>query len=104
MPRGVYKRGPGRVKSEPPKAAPAVAHQPVVVASAIAQAEPQHSRAPEGIRKYTSRDVDVLTGDDLRAYARSAGVSPRDCAGLSEDRLRQNIKLVIQQTYELLTE
>jgi len=101
MPRGVYKRGPGRVINSPPPVAPA-APQPVVATAA--QAEPPHSRAPEGIRKYTSRDVDVLTGDDLRAYARGAGVSPRDCAGLTEDRLRQNIKLVIQQTHELLTE
>lgn len=70
----------------------------------VPNAAPAASRAPAGIRRYTSRDIDTLAGDELRAYARSVGVVPRDCAGLTEDRLRQNIKLVIQQTYELLSE
>jgi hypothetical protein len=100
MPRGVYDRG----QQKPAKAAAPAPIAPTPVAAPAAQADPVTSLAPEGIRKSASKDVESLSGDDLRAYARSVGVSPRNCAELTEDRLRQNVKLVIQQTYELLTE
>jgi hypothetical protein len=73
--------------------APAAAFVPTAV----------ESRAPRGIR-FGSRDVAALQGDELRTYARQVGVSQRDCAGLTEDRLRQNVRIVIANTFELLTE
>ncbi len=45
-----------------------------------------------------------MTGDDLRRYARKAGVTERDVMGLTEDRLRQNVKLVIQQHFDLIAD
>lgn len=51
-----------------------------------------------------SVDVDSLSGLKLRAYALHAGIQRIDVANLTEDRLRQNIKLFIANHFELLTE
>lgn len=51
-----------------------------------------------------SLDVDALSGEALKRYARRAGVGQRDVDGLTEDRLRQNVKLTIANHFELLTE
>lgn len=64
-----------------------------------AQAVPQDRRQPP-----RSVDIDSLSGDELRSYARRIGISPRDCEHLTEDRLRQNCKAFLQHHFELLTE
>lgn len=85
MPRGVKGSGP----SQAPKRATA----PVVAAA------PRQHEKPLG-----SVHIDSLSGDELKAYARRAGVLPRDVDNLTEDRLRQNTKLVIANHFELITE
>jgi hypothetical protein len=55
-------------------------------------------------RPLGSVDIDRLSGDELKAYAKRAGVSPRDIEFLTEDRLRQNTKLVIANHFELILE
>jgi hypothetical protein len=87
-----------KVAAKPaPRSAPSVDKPQQIDAAAVAPVI--DDRRPLG-----SVDVDSLSGDALRAYARRAGVSPRDVAGLTEDRLRQNTKLVIQTHFELLSE
>jgi hypothetical protein len=81
-------------RQQTPDAPPPAPSKPLEVAPQLAE-----DRRPLG-----SVEVDSLSGDALRAYAKRAGVSPRDVAGLSEDRLRQNTKLVIAYNFELLTE
>lgn len=51
-----------------------------------------------------SLNVDSLSGDELKAYARRAGVLPRDVDNLTEDRLRQNTKLVIANHFDLISD
>jgi hypothetical protein len=85
MPRGVKGSGP---KKQARQAPPVQAAAPV--------------EAPGAPLK--SVDIDLLSGEALRDYARKAGVSPRDCDHLTEDRLRQNTKLFIANHFELLTE
>ena len=80
-----------RVATDAPSTAPA---QPVAASEAH-----ESSWRPLG-----SVDVDSLAGDVLKAYARRAGVSPRDIDVLTEDRLRQNVKLAIANHFELLAE
>lgn len=63
-------------------------------------AEP--AAAPEGPAR--SVDIDGLSGEALRTYARRIGVSRRDCDGLTEDRLRQNCKAFLAHHFELITE
>lgn len=46
------------------------------------------------------KSVDAMTGDHLKDYARKIGISERDVIGLSEDRLRQNCKVRIFQSFE----
>ena len=44
--------------------------------------------------------VDSVGGDDLKAYARSIGISQRDVDHLTEARLRQNCKAKILDAME----
>lgn len=59
---------------------------------------------PGGWQPVASVDVDGLQGEALKAHARRVGVSKRDIEGLTEDRLRQNVKLFIANHFELLAE
>lgn len=68
-------------------------------ASAPAVSDDDYMRRP-----MESVNVDSLDGDDLKRYAKRAGISQRDIDGLTPDRLRQNIKLAIATHFELLTE
>ncbi len=76
-------------------------NQPIQVAQAPQAPAPVAAvdRRPLG-----SVNVDSLSGDELRNYGRRAGVRELDCQNLSEDRLRQNIKMFIANHFELLTE
>ena len=94
MPRGVKGSGKPRVRRQaaqrllPPTQEPAAA-KPV----------PLDLDGP-----LKSLDVDALAGDDLRRYARKAGVIERDVMGLTENRLRQNVKFAIQQHFDLIAD
>lgn len=94
MPRGVKGSGPA-AKSAP--AAQAVA--PAALPPQVDSQPPESSWKPLG-----SVNVDSLSGDALKQYARRAGVCTRDIDCLTEDRLRQNVKLAIANHFELLTE
>lgn len=96
MPRGVKGSGPAKA----PKKSPAVAQAKVAPPPAIEPvAVPRQHEKPLG-----SVHIDSLSGAELKAYARRAGVLPRDVENLTEDRLRQNTKLVIENHFELLSE
>lgn len=87
--------------------AKAVAKRPVAnkVAEPPSALTPKPDEAASDDRRpLGSVDVDSLSGEALRRYARRAGVLPRDVANLTEDRLRQNTKLVIANHFELLSE
>jgi len=111
MPRGVKGSGPAKkparksAKAKPaakPKLAVAQAPSPPLPPEAekpIVAAAPVAHERPLG-----SVDVDSLSGEALKAYARRAGVFPRDIDYLTEDRLRQNTKLTIADHFELLSE
>ncbi len=91
MPRGV--KGSGPAKSQPAKA-------PVgVITSASDLPDDSSSWKPLG-----SVDVNSLSGEALKAYAKRACIRPADIEFLTEDRLRQNIKIAIANHFELLTE
>jgi hypothetical protein len=96
MPRGVYKR------ESAPKAAPGA--QPVVQMTQVKQVAmpaglkpfaqlvaPEFLTQPNFFRNKRIA-VDAIDGAQLKAYARSLGITQRDVDGLSEDRLRQNCK------------
>ena len=89
MPRGVKGSGPAKRQ---PVSVPAVAH------GNDAAKAPTSSWRPLG-----SVDVDSLSGYDLKAYAARAGVRQADIEHLTEDRLRQNVKITIANHFELLT-
>ena len=80
--------------------------------SKAAQQPNQQAAAPQGDvqpvqdgwRALRSADIDRLAGDDLKQYARQAGVMARDVDGLSEDRLRQNVKVFVNDHLELICE
>lgn len=102
MPRGVRGSGP----KQAPKKQPTV-QKATATASQVPPPEPDRPSSPLAPLKQAplgSLDVDSLSGDELRAYARRAGVLPRDVDHLSEDRLRQNTKLTIANHFELLAE
>jgi len=90
MPRGVKGSGPNKVQE---------AILPLEPASPIEPVAYESSWKPLG-----SVHVDTLSGDELKDYARRAGVRPGDVERLSEDRLRQNVKIVIADHFELITE
>lgn len=60
--------------------------------------------ASQDRRPLESVDVNSLEGEALRRYAKRAGIRQADIDFLSDDRLRQNIKLAIANHFELLTE
>lgn len=60
--------------------------------------------ARDGWRALRSTDIDSLAGDELKQYAIQAGVMRRDVDGLTENRLRQNVKALIHEHFELLAE
>lgn len=97
-----------RAKGKAP--AKKVAAKTVATGSQVPDAPPTTPSKPLEValaddrRPLESVNVDSLSGEALRAYARRAGVIPRDVANLTEDRLRQNTKLVIQTHFELLSE
>lgn len=47
-----------------------------------------------------NKSVDLMAGDELKAYAKKVGISQRDIDGLTEDRLRQNCKVRIYESLE----
>lgn len=90
MPRGVKGSGPRKESPVSPAA--------VAAPESPAQAD-ESSWKPLG-----SVNVESLSGDALKQYARRAGVPQKDIDFLTEDRLRQNVKLAIANHFELLTE
>lgn len=88
MPRGV--KGSGKAPKPVPASRP--------------QAEPPQEQDSSSWKPLGSVDVDSLSGHALKAYAKRAGVGQRDIDALTEDRLRQNVKLAIANHFELLTE
>lgn len=88
MPRGV--KGSGKAAQS--------------IQAAPPQAEPTQEPHSSSWRPLGSVDVDSLSGQVLKDYAKRAGVRQHDIEALSEDRLRQNVKLVIANHFELLTE
>lgn len=50
-----------------------------------------------------SRDIDSLSGEDLRSYAREIGMTRRDVAELGDDRLRAGCKSHLARHFEDLT-
>jgi hypothetical protein len=91
MPRGVKGSGPAKRES-------AIVPAPSA-ASADALPPSNSNWKPLG-----SVDVASLSGDALKAYARRAGIKEADIGFLTEDRLRQNIKIAIVNHFELLSE
>lgn len=97
MPRGV--KGSGKK--------PAAAKKPLVSTVIAPPAPPAAKAEPEKVNSWqpvASVCVDDLQGEALRAHAARVGVSKRDIEHLTDDRLRQNIKFVIADHFELLTE
>jgi hypothetical protein len=97
MPRGI--KGSGKqpkAASKAPKAAkPTTAPKP---AAKAAEPAPAHQQ-PLG-----SVAVEDLEGQALRDYALRIGMRKADVDYLTEERLRQNLKLFIHHHVELLTE
>lgn len=86
MPRGVKGSGPAKQPKAQqwPAKAPAVAAMP-----GPAKDEMTHPT-----------DVDRMSGNHLKAYAKKVGVVQRDIDTLSDDRLRQCCKLMLADAYE----
>lgn len=92
MPRGV----PGSGKARQPSTK---AGAPQQVAGALASAPPIFV-APAPEQDNHPSDVDRMSGDHLRAYAKKCGVTPRDVESLPEDKLRQACKVMLSLRYE----
>ena len=45
-----------------------------------------------------SRSISDMSGDVLKAHARKLGIQERDVSGLSEDRLRQNCMVMVNES------
>jgi hypothetical protein len=91
MPRGVKGSGPAK---QPAASAP----------QAVTSASPDPVSHESAWKPLGSVDVESLSGEPLKAYAKRAGVRQADIDFLTEDRLRQNVKLAIANHFELLTE
>lgn len=106
MPRGKPGSGPyaGRKRPPKPSRAKAKAVAVVAIAAAAASSAPSVQIDISDDRPLGSVDVDSLAGDVLKRYAKRAGVPPRDIENLTEDRLRQNVKLTIANHFELIAE
>ena len=103
MPRGVKGSGPKK-KAKAPAAAPQVVAAPAAPPAAAAEVAVTPAPDESSWRPLGSVDVDSLTGEALKAYARRAGLREADIDFLTEDRLRQNVKLAIANHFELLSE
>jgi isopenicillin N synthase-like dioxygenase len=102
MPRGVYARksaqqktaGKGTVTAKAKaKAAPKASKLAAVAttpAAQLADAAPEPQFSVEDFR----RPIDEMSGALLKAFARKVGIKQRDVDGLTEDRLRQNCKVM----------
>lgn len=108
MPRGVYERksaqSAGVLTSAKPKAkAKPAASKPKQKAVKSASVKPVVQLVSPAFlvepNFFKSRRVavDAIEGEELKAYARSIGITQRDVDGLSQDRLRQNCKARIAQ-------
>lgn len=97
--RAAAKKAAAPLPASAPKQAPTSKSLPAEASVRAVAGLADDDRRPLG-----SVDVDSLSGEALRRYARRAGVFPRDVDNLTEDRLRQNTKLVIANHFELLAE
>lgn len=123
MPRGKYPRQSASVKAAMAKVAPAAAPvaaapvpaidpalmadavQVVTQAAQVAEVAISHARRPHRFADHAkSRDIDSLTHDQLRAYGLEIGMSRRDCAELSLDRLRAGCRAHLARHFDALTE
>ena len=126
MPRGKYPRQSAAVKAAIVKtaaiAAPAAvvpdsepaALDPVLLADAVAivtqatkvaEVAISNARRPHRFADHAkSRDIDSLPIDQLRAYGLEIGMSRRDCAELSEPRLRAGCRSHLAHHFDALTE
>lgn len=107
MPRGV--KGSGKAKPTRQQRVPIAVPPPAAQVAPVAVADTTIAQrrspfAPANPAPLASVDVDSLAGDALRTYALRAGVSQRDVQNLTDDRLRQNVKLTIARTFDLITD
>lgn len=110
MPRGVSQRkgAPAVKKQAPVRAAKKLAAPLAPTSDEQAQLpaaielppaiEPAPTPAPA--RRPGRGAIDDMTGDDLKAYARSIGITQRDVDFLTEERLRQNCKARVYESME----
>lgn len=67
------------------------------------QAAPVATQAPEPASRdvlQAGRNVNTMPEAELRVYAKQVGVSARDAAGLTVERLRANIALTLRNFIE----
>ena len=81
----------------PAKKVQSVARQPVKATPVVQLVAPEFVAQPAFYRNKRVA-VDVIEGDELKAYARSLGITQRDVDGLTPDRLRQNCKARIAES------
>lgn len=81
----------------PAKKGQSVARQPVNATSVVQLVAPDFVAQPTFYRNKRVA-VDVIEGEELKAYARSLGITQRDVDGLTQDRLRQNCKARIAES------
>lgn len=102
MGRGVYARKSASERASAKKP-PAASPQPIVQEApqepAVQLVAPAFLATPHFYRNKRVA-VDAIAGVELKAYARSLGITQRDVDGLTEDRLRQNCKARINQSME----
>lgn len=79
----------------PPVLPPVATSNSGVPPGADLQSTPVTSVEPVEREEPIRGSVDDMNGDRLRRYARQIGVHQRDVDGLTEDRLRQNCKLML---------
>lgn len=110
MARGKKGTGPygirpdGTIPRQRKPAKLAAAGVALAAAAAIAQPAVDIDDLVRPDRPLGSVDVDTLSGEALKRYARRAGVWHADIDTLTEDRLRQNTKLKIAEHFDLLSE
>jgi hypothetical protein len=77
----------------------------VTQAAQVAEVVISNARRPHRFADHAkSRDLNSLTHDQLRAYGLEIGMSKRDCADLSEDRLRAGCRAHLMRHFDELTE
>lgn len=106
MPRGVYERKSAQNAAPKAQAQPVAKALPAKVPSAplpdnspVQWVAPAFVVAPAFYRNQRV-SVDDISGDALKAYARSLGITLRDVNHLTENRLRQNCKARIIEAME----